>query len=79
MNVTVHLKDDLCRVARHQAVDAGLSLSGWLAKLIEREVAAPKETETTGLLGLLGDAKAAKVPLPLPTLKEKIRGVRFRD
>ena len=38
MNVTIKIDDELCRQARHRAVDADLSLSGWVAHLIEREV-----------------------------------------
>lgn len=38
MNVTVKLPDELCRQARHQAVDESKSLSAWLADLIEREL-----------------------------------------
>jgi hypothetical protein len=39
MNVTVKLDEQLVEVARHRAVDSGVSLSGWLALLIKREVA----------------------------------------
>jgi len=38
MNVTVKLADDLCRQARHRAVDESKSLSAWLANLVEREL-----------------------------------------
>ena len=41
MNVTVKLPDELCRRARHQAVDESKSLSAWLAQLVERELSAP--------------------------------------
>lgn len=40
MNVTVKLPDDLCRQARHRAVDEEKSLSRWLADLVRRELAA---------------------------------------
>jgi len=38
MNVTVKLPDDLCRQARHRAVDESKSLSAWLADLVRREL-----------------------------------------
>ncbi len=41
MNVTLKLSDDLCRRARHSAVDNSKSLSAWVADLIERELHAP--------------------------------------
>jgi hypothetical protein len=37
-NVTVKLEEDLVRAARHEAVDAGQSLSGWLAELIRERL-----------------------------------------
>lgn len=47
MNVTVKLPDDLCRRARHRAVDESKSLSAWLAKLVERELSAPSSPHET--------------------------------
>lgn len=41
MNVTLKLPDELCRKARHSAVDNSKSLSAWVASLIERELHAP--------------------------------------
>ena len=38
MNVTITLPDDLCKRARHRAVDEEKSLSAWLAKLVAREL-----------------------------------------
>jgi hypothetical protein len=40
VNVTVSLPDDLVREARHEAVDRGLSLSGYLADLLEQHLEA---------------------------------------
>ena len=34
MNVTVKLPDELCKQARHRAVDENKSLSAWLADLV---------------------------------------------
>lgn len=39
MNVTLKLPDETCRKARHFAVDENTSLSGWVASLIDAEVA----------------------------------------
>ena len=38
MNVTIKIDDALCKEARHRAVDADLSLSGWVAKLLAKEL-----------------------------------------
>jgi hypothetical protein len=38
VNVTVSLPDDLVREARHEAVDRGLSLSRYLAVLLEEHL-----------------------------------------
>ena len=49
MNVTIKIEDKLCREARHRAVDSGLSLSGWIAEVVTRELA----TENRASVGLL--------------------------
>lgn len=38
MNVTISLPDDLAKQARHRAVDQGLSLSRYVAKVLEKEL-----------------------------------------
>lgn len=38
MNVTIKIDDALCKQARHRAVDADLSLSGWIARVVEKEL-----------------------------------------
>ena len=38
MNVTLKLPDDLCREAKHRAIDESKSLSAWVAGLLEREL-----------------------------------------
>lgn len=47
MNVTLKLDDKLCKEARHRAVDADLSLSGWVAQVIAKELNASKKTGLT--------------------------------
>ena len=41
MNVTLKLPDELCKEARHRAVDESKSLSAWVADLLCRELAKP--------------------------------------
>ena len=38
MNVTLKLPDDLCKAARHRAVDAEKSLSAYMVELLERDL-----------------------------------------
>jgi hypothetical protein len=42
MNVTLKLPDELCKAARHLAVDESKSLSAWTAELMRREIEARK-------------------------------------
>lgn len=49
MNVTLKLDDALCKEARHRAVDADLSLSRWVAQLVEKELNTPQKTGRTML------------------------------
>jgi hypothetical protein len=44
-NVTLSLPAELVREARHLAVDRGLSLSKYLAELLEEQVAARRQYE----------------------------------
>ncbi len=73
MNVTIKRDDTLCREARHRAVNANLSLSGWIAELIRERLGLapaaglPKQT----LLELLGNEKAGAIDLESPDLSEK--------
>jgi hypothetical protein len=66
MNVTIKIDDALCREARHRAVDRGLSLSGWIAGLLRRELAGSKPSNDGGLLEALameeGDDRAFEPP-----------------
>lgn len=42
MNVTLKLPDDLCKAARHRAVDAEKSLSAYVVELLERDLEKPE-------------------------------------
>jgi hypothetical protein len=70
MNVTITLDDELCREARHRAVDEGKSLSSWLAGLVRKEVRKASPAEATTLLDLLRDDAAGDIPLEIPELKD---------
>lgn len=70
MNVTITLDDELCREARHRAVDEGKSLSSWLAGLVRKEVRKASAAEATTLLDLLRDDAAGEIPLEIPELKD---------
>jgi hypothetical protein len=81
VNVTIKLDDSLCREARHLAVDADTSLSGWIADLIrERLGLAPAFTRPgKSLLEMLGDEKAGGIELECPPLVEKPRPAGLED
>lgn len=53
MNVTLKIDDALCKEARHRAVDADLSLSGWVAQVVEKELR-QKPQEGRTMIELLG-------------------------
>lgn len=75
VNVTIKLDDTLCREARHRAVDADLSLSGWIAELIRERLGLSPAAGRPGktLLEMLGDEKAGGTDLEVPPLLEKPR------
>ena len=72
MNVTVSLDEELCRLARHRAVDAKTSLSGWLAQLVKKEVLKSETSREANLLNVLGDSEAGAVDLEIPQFKESL-------
>lgn len=54
MNVTIKIDERLVKSARHRAVDEGLSLSGWVARVIRKEVAGTNDGGRRSLLETLG-------------------------
>lgn len=78
MNVTIKIDDDVCRAARHHAVDAGLSLSGWVANLIRKEISPLQSKKAKSLLEALGNKKLASLDLDFPRDKSSAREVGFR-
>ena len=65
MNVTLKLPDDLCREARHRAVDESKSLSAWIADLVAVTLR-PSAPASDTLLQSLGDDTLANGDFPLP-------------
>jgi hypothetical protein len=64
MNVTLKLPDDLCREARHRAVDESKSLSTWIADLVAAKLRPASNAQT--LLQALGDESVADGEIDLP-------------
>jgi hypothetical protein len=77
MNVTVSLEDELCRLARHRAVDEGKSLSSWLAGVIRKEVAKTPAAKSPSLLEMLRDDVAGSVPLEFPPMEDQLTPANF--
>ena len=66
MNVTIKLDNDLCRRARHRAVDVDLSLSAWIGRIVSRELDESALTESPTLLEALGDETLCEGGLEFP-------------
>jgi hypothetical protein len=77
MNVTLKIDDELCRQARHRAVDAGMSLSGWVGAVVRRELEA--EPSTLSLLDKLACAERADAEVDFPRAADSARDVEFGD
>jgi len=76
MNVTLKLQDELCREARHKAVDAGMSSSGWITELLKRELSKSETGKTAdSLLDLVGCEDERDVEFPRS--KDQPREVDF--
>lgn len=75
MNITIKINDELAKQARHEAVDDGLSLSGWVAKLINEKLTG-KLTERS-LLEALGNEDLADVNLDFPRSDSTARELSF--
>ncbi len=82
MNVTLKLPDDLCREAKHRAIDESKSLSAWVAGLLERELAAGKEAspKPRTLIEIFGSDEFTDRDFPLEDRRAgKVREFSFED
>jgi len=77
MNVTLKLKDELLQEARHRAVDQHMSLSGWMAMLLEKELHTSSRSQATSLAEQLGDERLADAPLDLPSRNEALTEITW--
>jgi hypothetical protein len=77
MNVTIKIDDALCREARHRAVDRGLSLSGWIAGLLRRELAGDKPSGEGGLLEALAMKEGEDREFEVHRNRSKARDLAF--
>jgi hypothetical protein len=78
MNVTIKINDALCNEARHRAVDTGLSLSGWIAKLVQKELAGSENSEL-GLLEALSMEEGEEKEFEIPRDKSDARELNFSE
>ena len=76
MNVTIKINDDLAKQARHEAVDDGLSLSGWVAQLISEKLT--RRHTTKSLLEALGNDDLADLELEFPRSPSTNREISFQ-
>jgi hypothetical protein len=82
MNVTLKLPDDLCREAKHRAIDESKSLSAWVAGLLERELAAGKQPspKPRTLIEIFGSDEFTDRDFPLENRRAgKVREFSFDD
>ena len=79
MNVTIKMDDSLCKAARHRAVEAGQSLSAWLADLVRRETSRSGRADDSreSLLDLLGDERTADRDFDVPRDRSPQREATF--
>ena len=76
MNVTIKINDDLAKRARHEAVDDGLSLSGWVSQLISEKLT--RRNTNKSLLEVLGNEDLADLELEFPRSPSTIREINFQ-
>lgn len=72
MNVTLKMDDELCRKARHRAVDADMSLSKWVAQVVAKELGEPA-TKGKTMAELLGAEDGRGFEEFLPDRKAEIQ------
>lgn len=78
LNVTIKIEDELCKKARHEAVDSGLSLSGWVAELIRQKVASQQSSKKRkSLIDALGNEDLAEYDFVVERDQSPMREVDF--
>jgi hypothetical protein len=77
MNVTIKIHDQLCRDARHRAVDEGLSLSGWIASVVHKELQRLPSKKRPTLLEALGNEKLSHFEIDFPRDESSLRKTDF--
>ena len=77
MNVTIKIDDALCREARHRAVDRGLSLSGWIAAILTKELAVGSSAAGASLLEALAMEDSEEREFEIPRDPSLSRDVKF--
>jgi hypothetical protein len=77
MNVTIKIDDALCKEARHHAVDQGLSLSGWIAGIVRKELARENGTDRPGLLDALAMKEGEERSFEIPRDSSVARDLEF--
>jgi hypothetical protein len=77
MNVTLKIRDDVLREARHRAVDQNLSLSAWTTQLILKELGVSKVPAGGSLLERLGDERLADQEIDLPSGRESLPDIEW--
>ncbi len=75
MNVTIEINDELAKRARHEAVDGGLSLSGWVAELIREKLT--RKGANKSLLEALGCDEISELDMEFPRSKSAAREIHF--
>ena len=75
MNVTIKINDELVKQARHEAVDDGLSLSGWVAQLITEKLS--DKAPTKSLLEAIGNEKLAELDMDFQRSQSTSRELTF--
>ncbi len=77
MHLSVDLDESLCEEARQRAGHEGLSLSGWIGKLLAKELKSGSTGDgtirRTTLLELLGDKHSADHDFEPPKLADTVR------
>lgn len=82
MNVTLKIPDELCREAKHRAIDESKSLSAWVAALVEREITAARESspKPRTLIEIFGSNEFTDRDFPLEDRRAgKVREFPFDD